>query len=55
MKKADIDCYRINYDIKSWRKAAEGDFVMAPMGVFYAIKALCDEVERLKRLRRRKQ
>ena len=55
MKKADIDCYRTNYDKAGWLKYANGSFVTMPVGVLDAIKTLCDEVERLSRAAEKKE
>lgn len=50
MTKDDLDCYRTNYDKKGWMKYAnDNGFVTMPLGVLDAVKALCDEVERLQR------
>lgn len=44
-----IACYRVNYEIRPWREAAEasGNYCAAPFGAVMAVHALCDEVERL--------
>lgn len=47
MTKEWIACYRTNYEKAGWQKYANGQFVTMPLGVLDAIRALCDEVERL--------
>ena len=51
MTQADINCYRVNYNIEEWEenrmsRDPEG-WITLPFGVLYAVRALCDEVERL--------
>ena len=52
MTKADLACYRTNYDRKVWEEYADNSVVALPLGVLDAIAALCDEVERLHRRKR---
>ena len=45
----DLACYRINYDPAPYEEAVRrgGDQLVVPIGAAWAIRALCDEVERL--------
>lgn len=48
MTKDDIMCYRVNYRKSDWEKYSGGnDFISVPLGIFDAIRALLDEIERL--------
>ena len=46
MTRADIACYRKNYDSKVWARCARHGWVTLPEGILRAINDLCDEVER---------
>ena len=52
MNKADINCFRINYNKTYWIKhsARYGAFLVLPSGILNAVEALCAEVERLQRV-----
>ena len=50
MDKNDIECYRTNYNKKSWLKINNfgSNFMFLPVGILDAVEALCEEVERLR-------